>query len=425
MRVAPLDPTPEADSLPSLAAWGELPVQATLRRLEQEFARALDTAPQIIPHAALETEGTADPIYVTRPFLPPLEEFEPLLRQIWQTRILTNGGPFHQELEARLSDHLGVPQVALFNNATTALIMALRALDLTGEVITTPYSFVATSHALLWSGLTPVFVDIDPVTLNLDPARIEAAITPRTSAILPVHCYGQPCDVEAIAGIAARHGFKVIYDAAHAFGVRHHGQSVLNHGDLSVLSFHATKVFNTFEGGAIVCADPAMKDRIDKLKNFGFEDETSVIETGLNGKMSELNAALGLVQLRHIGTVLARRQAIDAAYRQGLQGIPGIRCLDFAGDGAANYAYFPILVGPDYPIGRDALYDALKRDGIHPRRYFHPLISDHPMYRTLPSARREDLPVAALAADRVLCLPIYPDLDPAIVVRIVRRIARP
>ncbi|WHQ72774.1 DegT/DnrJ/EryC1/StrS family aminotransferase [Methylorubrum extorquens] len=364
-------------------------------------------------------------MYVTRPFLPPLEEFEPLLRQIWQTRILTNGGPFHQELEARLSDHLGVPQVALFNNATTALIMALRALDLTGEVITTPYSFVATSHALLWSGLTPVFVDIDPVTLNLDPARIEAAITPRTSAILPVHCYGQPCDVEAIAGIAARHGLKVIYDAAHAFGVRHRGQSVLNHGDLSVLSFHATKVFNTFEGGAIVCADPAMKDRIDKLKNFGFEDETSVIETGLNGKMSELNAALGLVQLRHIGTVLARRQAIDAAYRQGLRGIPGIRCLDFAEDGAANYAYFPILVGPDYPIGRDALYDALKRDGIHPRRYFHPLISDHPMYRTLPSARREDLPVAALAADRVLCLPIYPDLDPAIVARIVRRIALP
>ena len=217
MRVAPLDPTPEADSLPSPAARGELPVQATLRRLEQEFARALDTAPQIIPQAAPETEGAADPIYITRPFLPPLEEFEPLLRQIWQTRILTNGGPFHQELEARLSDHLGVPQVALFNNATTALIMALRALDLTGEVITTPHSFVATSHALLWSGLTPVFVDIDPVTLNLDPARIEAAITPRTSAILPVHCYGQPCDVEAIAGIAARHGLTVIYDAAHAF----------------------------------------------------------------------------------------------------------------------------------------------------------------------------------------------------------------
>ena len=425
MRTAPLDPTFEADSLPSRAPQGGLPVQATLRRLEQEFAQVLDDAVEAAPQAASGAECGADPVYVTRPFLPPFEEFEPLLRQIWQTRILTNGGPFHQELEARLSGHLGVPQVALFNNATTALIMALRALDLTGEVITTPYSFVATSHALLWSGLTPVFVDIDPVTLNLDPARIEAAITPRTSAILPVHCYGRPCDVEAIADIAARHGLKVIYDAAHAFGVRHGDGSVLNHGDLSVLSFHATKVFNTFEGGAIVCADPVMKGRIDKLKNFGHDGETAVPDVGLNGKMSELNAALGLVQLRHIGTALAGRQAIDAAYRAGLRGVPGIRCLDFSGEGAANYAYFPILVGPDYPMGRDALYDALKRDGIHPRRYFYPLISDFPMYRTLPSARREDLPVAAAAADRVLCLPIYPDLEPAVVARIVRRIARP
>ncbi|MFD6316485.1 DegT/DnrJ/EryC1/StrS family aminotransferase [Methylorubrum populi] len=413
MRTAPLDPAAAADGL--LTA--ERPVQATLRRLEEEFSQILGAAPA--------AESTADPVYVTRPFLPPLEEFEPLLRQIWQTRILTNGGPFHRELEARLRAHLGVPEVALFNNATTALIMALRALDLSGEVITTPYSFVATSHALLWSGLTPVFVDIDPVTLNLDPDRIEAAITPRTRAILPVHCYGQPCDVEAIARLADRHGLKVIYDAAHAFGVRHRGRSVLNHGDLSVLSFHATKVFNTFEGGAIVCADPAMKDRIDKLKNFGHDGETSVPDVGLNGKMSELNAALGLVQLRHISTALARRQAVDTAYRAGLQAIPGIRCLDFAGEGAANYAYFPILIGPDYPISRDALYDALKRDGIHPRRYFHPLISDFPMYRTLPSARREDLPVAAAAADRVLCLPIYPDLDPAVIARIVRRIAQP
>lgn len=425
MRTAPLDPIHEADRLPQSEREDEPPVRATLRRLEQEFAQILDSASETSPQVASESEGAADPVYVTRPFLPPLEEFEPLLRQIWQTRILTNGGPFHRELEARLRDHLGVPQVALFNNATTALIMALRALDLTGEVITTPYSFVATSHALLWSGLTPVFVDIDPVTLNLDPARIEAAITPRTSAILPVHCYGQPCDVEAIAEIAARHGLKVIYDAAHAFGVHHRGGSVLNHGNLSVLSFHATKVFNTFEGGAIVCADPAMKDRIDKLKNFGHDGETSVPDVGLNGKMSELNAALGLVQLRHIGTALSGRQAVDAAYREGLRGIPGIRCLDFAAEGAANYAYFPILVGSDYPISRDALYEALKRDGIHPRRYFHPLISDFPMYRALPSARREDLPVAAAAADRVLCLPIYPDLDPAIVARVARRIARP
>ncbi|CAO4149440.1 DegT/DnrJ/EryC1/StrS family aminotransferase [Methylorubrum thiocyanatum] len=413
MRTAPLDPAAAADSL--LKA--ERPVQATLRRLEEEFSQILGVAPA--------AESAADPVYVTRPFLPPLEEFEPLLRQIWQTRILTNGGPFHRELEARLRAHLGVPEVALFNNATTALIMALRALDLSGEVITTPYSFVATSHALLWSGLTPVFVDIDPVTLNLDPNRIEAAITPRTRAILPVHCYGQPCDVEAIARLADRHGLKVIYDAAHAFGVRHRGRSVLNHGDLSVLSFHATKVFNTFEGGAIVCADPAMKERIDKLKNFGFDDETSVIGVGLNGKMSELNAAFGLVQLRHIDTALTRRKAVDSAYRAGLQGIAGIRCLDTAKDGSANYAYFPILIEPEYPIARDALYEALKRDGIHPRRYFHPLISDFPAYRTLPSARREDLPVAATAADRVLCLPIYPDLDPAVIARIVRRIAQP
>ncbi|CAO4162868.1 DegT/DnrJ/EryC1/StrS family aminotransferase [Methylorubrum populi] len=413
MKPHPLEPVRAADA-PGLP---ELPVQATLRRLEQEFA---DFLGQATPGTGTEAGA---PVYVTRPFLPPLEEFEPLLREIWRTRILTNGGPFHRELEKRLADHLGVPHIALFNNATTALIVALRALDLSGEVITTPYSFVATSHALMWSGLTPVFVDIDPSTLNLDPARIEAAITPRTRAILPVHCYGQPCDVEAIAAIAARHGLKVIYDAAHAFGVRHRGASVLTHGDLSVLSFHATKVFNTFEGGAIVCADPAMKDRIDKLKNFGFEDETSVIGVGLNGKMSELNAAFGLVQLRHIDTALAGRRAVDAAYRAGLRGLPGIRCLEAAGEG--NYAYFPILVGPDYPIGRDALYDALKRDGIHARRYFYPLISDFPAYRTLPSAARAGLPVSATMADRVLCLPIYPELDASVVDRVIRRIAQP
>ncbi|MGX5775969.1 DegT/DnrJ/EryC1/StrS family aminotransferase [Methylorubrum zatmanii] len=413
MQPAPLDPVREADA----PGPPEPPLQATLRRLEREFAGPLGPA---APEAG---DGAEAPVYVTRPFLPPLEEFEPLLREIWRTRILTNGGPFHRELEARLAAHLGVPQVALFNNATTALIVALRALELSGEVITTPYSFVATSHALMWSGLTPVFIDIDPDTLNLDPARIEAAITPRTRAILPVHCYGRPCDVEAITAIADRHGLKVIYDAAHAFGVRHRGGSVLNHGNLSVLSFHATKVFNTFEGGAIVCADPAMKDRIDKLKNFGFEDETSVSGVGLNGKMSELNAAFGLVQLRHIDTALAGRRAVDAAYREGLRDIPGIRCLDAAEEGAANYAYFPILVGPDHPIDRDALYDALKRDGIHARRYFSPLISDFPAYRTLPSADRRHLPAAAMAADQVLCLPIYPDLDPGTVARIIGRIA--
>ena len=405
------------------------PVLMALQKLRKEFGQTLACAVPTEPVSLTcldDTETAKDePVFVTRPFLPPFEEFEPLLRRIWQTRILTNGGPFHEELEARLRAHLGVPQVALFNNATTALIVALRALGLSGEVITTPYSFVATSHALLWSGLTPVFVDIDPRTLNLDPARIEAAITPRTSAILPVHCYGHPCDVEAIDGIARRHGLKVVYDAAHAFGVRHNGRSLLNAGDLSVLSFHATKVFNTFEGGAIVCADAVDKDRIDKLKNFGHDGETSVVDVGLNGKMSEMNAALGLVQLNHIDPALARRRIIDATYREGLRKIRGVRCLDDTGEEVANYAYFPILLGPDYPVSRDGLVDALKRDGIHPRRYFYPLISEFPMYRTLPSARREQLPVAAAAADRVLCLPIHPDLDEAVVARVIRRIANP
>ncbi len=375
--------------------------------------------------AEAERTLAAAPVYVTRPFLPPLEDFTPYLQRIWESRVLTNGGPFHQELERRLAGHLGVPQVALTNNATTALIVALEALGLSGEVITTPYSFVATSHALLWSGLTPVFADIDPVTLNLDPAAIEAAITPRTSAILPVHCYGHPCDVEAIEAIAKRHGLAVIYDAAHAFGVRHRGRSLLSYGDLSVLSFHATKVFNTFEGGAIVCGDEARKDRIDKLKNFGIDGETSVVGIGLNGKMSEFNAALGLVQLQHIDAALARRQRIDVLYREGLHGIPGIACLSDAGEDKANYAYFPILVGPDYPLVRDALDDALKREGIRPRRYFYPLISDYPLYRDLPSARRDALPVAAETADRVLCLPIYPDLEEAVVRRVIETIANP
>ena len=397
---------------------------AQAAQLERDLALVLETPSK--PRERLPADASADEaVFVTRPFLPPLEEFEPLLRRIWQTRVLTNGGPFHRELEERLRDHLGVPEIALFNNATTALIVALRALGLSGEVITTPYSFVATSHALLWSGLTPVFADIDPRNLNLDPAAIEAAITPRTSAILPVHCYGHPCDVSAIDDIARRHDLRVIYDAAHAFGVQHRGRSILNHGDLSVLSFHATKVFNTFEGGAIVCSDATQKARIEKLKNFGFDGETSVTEVGLNGKMSELNAALGLVQLRYIDAAVARRGAVDALYRTGLQDVRGIRCLEPIENETANYAYFPILVEPEYPIARDALDAALKREGICPRRYFYPLISDYPMYRSLPSAARERLSVAAAASERVLCLPIFPDLDEATVRRVIRRIANP
>jgi len=296
-------------------------------------------------------------------------------------------------------------------------------LRITGEVITTPYSFVATAHSLLWNGIKPVFVDIDPNTLNLDPAKIEAAITPHTTAIMPVHCYGQPCDVDAIQKIADNYNLKVIYDAAHAFGVKCHCGSVLNHGDLSVLSFHATKVFNTFEGGAIICPDAKTKQRIDHLKNFGFVDEVTVVAPGINGKMSEFNAALGLLQLKHIEKALARRTEIDAIYRDSLEGVEGIRCVQDTGEKVANHAYFPILVEGDYRIGRDDLYHYLKKNGIHPRRYFYPLISDFPMYRGLPSANRDYLPMAAAAAQKELCLPIYPALETAQIETITRLIA--
>jgi dTDP-4-amino-4,6-dideoxygalactose transaminase len=358
------------------------------------------------------------PIYVTQPHLPPLEELMPMLQEIWDSRVLTNGGPFHARLEAALAEYLGVPQVALFSNATLALVTALQALRITGEVITTPYSFVATAHSLLWHGNKPVFADIDERTLNIDPTKIEAAITPQTTAIMPVHCYGHPCDVEAIQRIADTYNLRVIYDAAHAFGVRDAGGSVLNHGDLSVLSFHATKVFNTFEGGAIICPDAKTKARIDQLKNFGHAGETMVVATGINGKMSEFNAALGLLQLKYVDDALAARQRVDSEYRQRLRAVKGIHCLDDAGETRANHAYFPILVRPDYALSRDALYQALKDQGIHPRRYFYPLISDFPMYRGLPSAHRENLPKARLAAQQVLCLPIYPDLPLAAVQRV-------
>lgn len=363
------------------------------------------------------------PIYVTQPHLPPLEEFMPMLKEIWDSRVLTNGGPFHARLEAALAEYLGVPHVALFSNGTLALVTALQALRITGEVITTPYSFVATAHSLLWHGNKPVFVDIDERTLNIDPAKIEAAITPQTTAIMPVHCYGHPCDIEAIQSIADIYNLKVIYDAAHAFGVRDAGGSVLNHGDLSVLSFHATKVFNTFEGGAIICGDAKTKTRIDHLKNFGHAGETTVVAPGINGKMSEFNAALGLLQLKTIDAALAARKRIDTEYRQRLRLVKGIHCLGDAGETRANHAYFPILVQPGYALSRDALYQKLKDQGIHPRRYFYPLISDFPMYRGLPSAHRENLPVASLAAQQVLCLPIYPDLPLAVVERVCDLIA--
>jgi dTDP-4-amino-4,6-dideoxygalactose transaminase len=365
------------------------------------------------------------PIYVTQPFMPPLEEFIPYLQQIWDKKILTNGGPFHQQLEKELCDYLGVKHICLFTNATVALVTALQALRITGEVITTPYSFVATAHSLLWNRIKPVFVDIDPANLNMDPTKIEAAITQQTTAIMPVHCYGHPCDVDAIQKIANNYNLKVIYDAAHAFGVKCHCGSVLNHGDLSVLSFHATKVFNTFEGGAIICADAKTKQRIDQLKNFGFVDEVTVIAPGINGKMSEINAAFGVLQLKHIDGALAKRKGIDASYRKQLAGIKGIHCLVGAGEAESNYAYFPILVQPDYPLSRDALYQKLKDNNIFARRYFYPLITDFPMYRGMPSAQRDNLPVATAAAQQVICLPLYPALNHADLQRIVEIVSKP
>lgn len=365
------------------------------------------------------------PVYVTQPYLPPLEEFIPYLEKIWASKWLTNNGQFHQELERALGDYLGVEHIALFANGTLALITALQSLRVTGEVITTPYSFVATSHALIWNGIKPVFVDIRPDTLNLDPEKIEAAITPQTTAIMPVHCYGRPCEVDAIQEIADTYNLKVIYDAAHAFGVRDAGGSVLRHGDLSVLSFHATKVFNTFEGGAIVCPDAKTKTRIDYLKNFGHASEVSVVAPGINGKMSEVNAAFGLLQLRHIDAALDRRGEIDAAYRTRLDGVAGITCMPRASVGRSNYSYFPILVEPDYAISRDGLYQKLKDHGIHPRRYFYPLISEFSMYRGLPSAQPDRLSAASAASQKILCLPIYPDLDLADVARIAALIAQP
>lgn len=368
---------------------------------------------------------TSKPIYVTQPFLPQLEEFVPYLQQIWDNKVLTNGGPFHQQLERALCEYLGVEHIALFSNGTLALVTALQALRITGEVITTPYSFVATAHSLLWNGIKPVFVDIDEKTLNLDPAKIEAAITPSTTAIMPVHCYGNPCDVAAIQKLADNYNLRVIYDAAHAFAVEDQGGSVLRHGDLSALSFHATKVFNTFEGGALICRDAKTKQRIDHLKNFGFVDEVTVVAPGINGKMSEINAAFGMLQLKHIDHALDRRAQIDMTYRAMLKDVKGITCVSPAGQKRANHSYFPILVGPDYPLSRDALYQRLRDHDVNSRRYFYPLISEFPMYRGLPSAHRENLPVASRISQQVLCLPIYPNLERESVEKVISIIARP
>ncbi len=345
-------------------------------------------------------------LYVTQPSLPPLEEFQSYLESIWETKILTNGGPFHKALEQALCEYLGVRYISLFSNGTLALITALRALDIQGEVITTPYSFIATAHSLLWNGLDPVFVDIHPQTLNIATDKIEAVLSPKTQAILPVHCYGTPCDTQGIKDIADKHDLKVIYDAAHAFGVKQRERSLLLDGDLSVVSFHATKVFNTFEGGAIISHTAEMKKHIDNLKNFGIIDEVTVSELGINGKMSELNAAFGLLQLKYVDKAIDRRRMIDKLYRKLLFDVPGIECLECQGEYTANYSYFPIFVKHTYPISREHLYQKLCDHGVYPRRYFYPLISQFPMYSKIPSADPRNLPIATKAAFEVLCLPL-------------------
>lgn len=352
------------------------------------------------------------PIFVTQPYLPPLEEFNEYLQKIWESKKITNIGQFHKELEQKLCDFLGVNYLSLFSCGTLALITALQALRITGEVITTPYSFVATTHALWWNGIKPVFVDIEPQYCNLNPNKIEAAITPRTTAILPVHVYGNPCEMKKIQNIANNYGLKVIYDAAHAFGVENKEGSILNMGDLSILSFHATKVFNTFEGGAIICHDAKMKQHIDDLKNFGFRGETEVIAPGINAKMNELQAAFGLLQLQYIDKAIDKRKKIAEAYREQLADISGINFLEDIPGIKHSYSYFPIFINEKkFGLSRDLLYQNLKDNNIYGRRYFYPLISNFPAYKGLESAIFDNLSVANSIADKVICLPIYPNLN--------------
>jgi dTDP-4-amino-4,6-dideoxygalactose transaminase len=358
--------------------------------------------------------------FVTQPSLPPLEEFVDSLKKIWVTRQLTNDGPFHREFEEALSAYLGVKYISLFANGTLALVTALQALHITGEVITTPFSFVATTHALWWNNIKPVFADIEPNRFTLDPGKIEAAITPQTTAILPVHVYGNPCDVQAIEKISKTYGLKVIYDACHTFGVKLNGTSILNFGDLSVMSFHATKVFTTFEGGAIVCHDEETKKRIDFLKNFGFAGETIVVSPGINAKMNEFQASLGLLQLKYVDSYIEKRKRISTIYREGLKNIPGLTYLeDFPGVRHC-YTHFPVLIDQSrYGKSRDQVYEELKQRNIFTRRYFFPLISQFPAYKDLGSSKPENLPVAHQLTKDVLCLPLYPDLSEDVVEQII------
>ena len=358
-------------------------------------------------------------ITVTSPLLPSLDDFIPMLKDIWDRKWLTNNGHYHKELEKALAEYLGVKYISLFTNGTLPLITALQAMRITGEVITTPYSFVATTHSIWWNGLKPVFVDVDEKTGNIDPEKIEAAITPHTTAIMPVHVYGTPCNTKRIQEIADVYGLKVIYDAAHAFGVKVNGESILNAGDMSTLSFHATKVYNTVEGGALVCHDEATKKRIDYLKNFGFAGETTVVAPGINSKMDEIRAAYGLLNLKQVDDAIARRKATAERYRAALKDVAGIRMLEDVEGVHHNYAYFPIFISEEYGLSRDALYEKLKEHNVYGRRYFYPLISTFSAYKGLESARPENLPIAHKLADQVLCLPMFAGLDNESIDRII------
>lgn len=364
-------------------------------------------------------------ITVTSPLLPSLEEFMPYLQDIWDRKWLTNNGHYHKELEKALCEYLKVPYISLFTNGTLPLMCALQALRITGEVITTPYSFVATTHSLWWNGIKPVFVDIDPVTGNIDPDKIEAAITPRTTAIMPVHVYGNPCDTQRIQEIADKYGLKVIYDAAHAFGIEVNGESVLNAGDMSTLSFHATKVYNTIEGGALICHDEKTKQRIDYLKNFGFAGETTVIAPGINGKMDEVRSAYGLLNLKQVDAAIEARRQVAIRYREALRNVKGIRVMEDIPGVRHNYAYFPIFIdAEEYGMTRDELYFKMKEQNVYGRRYFYPLISEFSTYRGLESARHDNLPVSHRFADSVICLPMYHSLTVKDIERIIEQIAK-
>lgn len=372
----------------------------------------------------IETMGNKQ-ITVTAPLLPNIDEFNQLLKEIWSSKWITNNGTFHQQLEKSLCEYLKVPFISLFTNGTLPLITALQALRITGEVITTPYSFVATTHSLWWNGIKPIFVDIDPITGNIDPDKIEAAITPKTTAIMPVHVYGKPCETERIQAIADKYGLKVIYDAAHAFGVEVNGESILNAGDMSTLSFHATKVYNTIEGGALVMHDEKTKKRIDYLKNFGFANEVEVVAPGINSKMDEMRSAYGLLNLRQVDAAIEARHQVAIHYRETLRSIEGITYMDDMSGVKHNYSYFPIFINAEkYGMTRDELYFKMKEQNVLGRRYFYPLISEFSTYKGLPSATKENLPNAHKMADSVICLPMHHELKQTDIKRILETIIK-